>query len=225
MIWLAVLFLLGWVFSALYLKETFGESKLFFLIGLLTLVFSCAFAVSRSPLGPTSQYDIFGAAAALLAPGIAASSWLPFLWGLGAWMIVWASRAMLGDERVARHFSFDKAELAENRRDYQTAKQLYLKAIEQMPQRPEPRLRLAELLIRIRRYPDAAEQLKVALGLTQDLDSRARLVFRLAEAQALAGQRDAATEALRDFEREASGTKYADFARERLAALSAQALA
>jgi tetratricopeptide (TPR) repeat protein len=221
MIWLAVPFLLGIVFSALHLKEVFGESKLFYFIGLLALVFSCAFAVSSLPLGPSGPYDIIGAAAAVLTPAIAASSWLPFLWGLGAWIIVRLSRAMLGDERVARHFSFDKAELAENRRDYQTAKQLYLKAIEQMPLRPEPRLRLAELLIRIRRYPDAAEQLKAALGLTQDMENRARLAFRLAEALALAGQREAAVATLQDFEREAGGTKYADFARERLAALSA----
>jgi len=126
---------------------------------------------------------------------------------------------MMGDDRPAELYSFDKADVAEKQRDYQTARALYLEAIAQMPRRPEPRIRLAQLLVRLRRYEDAAEQLRTALGLVEGVEARARHAFRLAEVQVMAGQKEAAIKTLHQVEADAANTKYAEYARERLADL------
>jgi len=214
------LFLIGVVFSWLHAKERLPENRLFYFVGVIAFIFLCSFAVGRSVIWPTSQYDIGRAIVALALPAACASSWVPFLWGAMGLLIFRVARELMGNDRTAEACSFSKADVAEKQRDYQTAKALYLEAIKQMPRRPEPRIRLAELLIRLRRYEGAADQLRSALDLVKGVEARARHAFRLAEVQVMAGQKDAAIETLHRVEADAADTKYAEYARERLAGLS-----
>ena len=153
----------------------------------------------------------------------AALSWSLFFHGALMAMLFGAVEGTGADKYLEEHCSFDKAEAAERRRDYQAAESLYREAIERMPKRPEPLVHLGEMLIKTGRHADAAEQFRKALTMVEDRDARARFTFRLAEAQCLAGQRAAAIETLRGFEKAAKDPKYAGYASGRLARLEGAA--
>ena len=219
----AVLLVTGILFSALRWMESLSESKAFYFLGLSVFLAECVHALVTSNIGPKGPYDIVGAALSLAVPVLCISGWVLFFHGAAVALLFGVAEEMSGDKYLEEHCSFDKAEAAERRRDYQAAESLYREAIEGMPKRPEPLVHLGEMLIKIGRHADAAEQFRKALTMVDDRDARARFTFRLAEAQGLAGQKDAAIETLRRFEKAAKDTKYAGYARDRLAKLEGAA--
>lgn len=130
------------------------------------------------------------------------------------------ARFMMGDKNIEVAPTFDMAEAALKRGEFDQAIALFEEAVRTWPKSPTPQVHMADALIRLQRFPEAAGCLRKAVALIPEPADASPVVFRLADVLAKQmGQRDQAAQVLQDFIRRYPDTKFADYARERLAGL------
>lgn len=112
--------------------------------------------------------------------------------------------------------TYDVAEKAEHEGDLDRAMALYAEEEARDPKDPEPPRRRAELHLRRGESALALECLRRALGRVEAPEPRATLAFRLADLLEREGRLAEAREVLTALERALPGTRFAQYARERL---------
>lgn len=213
---------LGVLFTYLRLMEPFRESKWFYGVGCAVFTLTAIWAGSRADFSGVGGSDVFGALAVFMPFIGAGLCWFFFFNGAMAFLLFSTARAMLGLDRIKELCSFDQAEAAERRQDFARAEQLYREAMGRLPDRHEPHLRLADLLVKQKRLAEATDQLRLAIRKLpdQDLEFRATLTFRLVEVLEMANDLTEARKVLEHFGQTAEGTRFADYAKSRLARFS-----
>lgn len=131
-----------------------------------------------------------------------------------------AKRWLFSEDQVRIVKTYDQAEAAEKRHDWERATELYAREVDADPTDLEARRRLAEVLIRRGRPGEAAAQISALLPQVGDPEMRLNLGFRLADLHAGLGDRGAAHEVLTRTAFAVRGTKWEKFAQERLARLT-----
>lgn len=112
--------------------------------------------------------------------------------------------------------TFDVAEKAEHEGDLDRAMALYAEEEARDPKDPEPPRRRAELHLRRGEKAEALECFRRALGRVEAPEPKATLAFRLADLLEREGRPAEAREVLEALQRSLPGTRYAQFARDRL---------
>jgi hypothetical protein len=125
----------------------------------------------------------------------------------------------MGDENLVVLPTFDKAEAAERRKDFQGALRLYQEAAAAHPGNAEIRRRLGEAYLRVADEDQGLMELRAAMGLVADPEKKMTVAFRVVEI--LMGKKKDVFNAemiLQSLERDHPG-KIADLARARRARL------
>jgi len=147
------------------------------------------------------------------------------LWYSGEYVLTALARALTSDSQIVVRKTYDKAEAAEARHDFETAASLYEQEIASDPEDHEAHRRLGELLVKMGRAREGAARLERALELAEQADERCAAAFRLAEVYH--DQLDDPEQALRLYTliaRSHPGNRLARYARERAERLKASAL-
>jgi tetratricopeptide (TPR) repeat protein len=130
--------------------------------------------------------------------------------------------ALLGGSGGRTDPTFGRAEQYERERKFQAAIELYQKAISKDKRNPTPRLKLADLHLRLRNYDLALQQMKETLQVCRrmPMSERCALMNRMADIH-LQHRKDsaAAAQILSQIISEFPDTKYSAYARERIAGL------
>jgi hypothetical protein len=116
--------------------------------------------------------------------------------------------------------TYDLAEKAEHDGDFDRALALYREEIARDPKDPEPLRRTGDIHLRRGETTQAIEQFRRAVPLVEEAEPRSTLAFRLVDLLEREGLRDEARSVLRSIERELAGTRFAEFAKERLHSLT-----
>ena len=129
-------------------------------------------------------------------------------------------RALTGDDALRYAKSYDRAEAAESRGDYEAAAGLYREAIAADARDAEAHRRLADALLKDGKPHDAGRVLKQLVDLCTDPEDRCGAIFRLAEVlhEKLNDER-AAGELYELVSRDYANTRFDEYARGRLEAL------
>ncbi len=114
--------------------------------------------------------------------------------------------------------TYDVAEKAEHEGDLERAMALYVEEEARDPKDPEPPRRRAELHLRRGEKAEALECFRRALGRVEAPEPKATLAFRLADLLEREARPSEAREVLQALEHALPGTRFAQYARERLKA-------
>ena len=126
-------------------------------------------------------------------------------------------RAGMSDDQIVVRKTYDRAEGAESRGDYEGAAELYRKETDSDPTDREAHRRLAEVLLKMGSPREAVEELRSVLALSKEEEARCAAAFRLAEVlQDEMGDREAAADLYRMVLQDYPDSKYAGHARSRL---------
>lgn len=118
--------------------------------------------------------------------------------------------------------TYDVADKADHEGDLDRAMALYAEEAARDPKDPEPLRRMAELHLRRGRAAEAFECFRRALPLVSEPEPKSTLAFRLADLLEREGRGDEARVVLQGVERDLAGSRFAQFARDRLSSLDAQ---
>lgn len=129
--------------------------------------------------------------------------------GFGEWV--------MGYGDILRIKTYDRAEGAEARRDFEGAAELYREKIEEDPEDPEARRRLGEVLLKLDRAEEAEREFRGALEAAEELEMHSAIAFRLAEVlDETLGRPDEAAEMYRNIVDTHPESQHATFAKSRL---------
>lgn len=129
-----------------------------------------------------------------------------------------ASATGISTMRVQK--TYDVADKAEHGGELDRAMALYAEEAARDPKDPEPLRRMAEIHLRRASPAAALDCLRRALPLVEDPEPKSTLAFRLADLLEREGRREEARSILQALEEELAGTRFAQFARDRLKALA-----
>jgi tetratricopeptide (TPR) repeat protein len=113
--------------------------------------------------------------------------------------------------------TYDVAEKAEHDGEFDRAMALYGEEVARDPKDPEPLRRMGEIHLRRGAVTDALDCLRRALPLVADPEPKSTLAFRLSDLLEREGRTSEARSLLESIERDLAGTRYAAYARDRLA--------
>ncbi len=130
-----------------------------------------------------------------------------------------AHASATGTSNMKVEKTYDRAAKAEREGDLERALAAYGRAAADDPKDPEPLRRMAEIHLRRGDRERAFERFRQALPLIASHEGRATLAFRLADLLIESGRQPEARSHLEAVERDLAGTRFAEFARERLGAL------
>lgn len=129
--------------------------------------------------------------------------------GFGYWLMSY------GD--ILRVKTYDRAEGAEARREFDRAAELYREKLEEDPEDPEAYRRLAEVLLKLDRPQEAEAEFRRALEVAEEAEFCSSLAFRLAEVlDESLGRPEEAAEMYRLIVNEYPDSEHAAFAKSRL---------
>ncbi|MBI2919976.1 MAG: hypothetical protein HYY18_02705 [Planctomycetes bacterium] len=120
----------------------------------------------------------------------------------------------LGDATLKVEPTFDQAEAAEKRQDWEGALRLYRIAAQKEPQHAETRRRLGEAYLRVEDLDQGIMELRAAMGLSEDPEKKVTVAFRVCDL--LVERKSDAFNAeliLRSLEKDHAGTRVAELAR------------
>jgi tetratricopeptide (TPR) repeat protein len=130
-------------------------------------------------------------------------------------------RSVLGIERMKVEKTFDVADKAEHEKRYDDAIKLYLVAAAEAPAEPEPFRRAGDAALKNGATEEALDYFKRALARTTNPEDVASLAFRIAELLARTlGRRDEARQTLEKTATQLAGTRFEQFARDRIKSLA-----
>jgi tetratricopeptide (TPR) repeat protein len=114
--------------------------------------------------------------------------------------------------------TYDVAEKAEHEGDLDRALSLYADEAAKDPADAEPPRRMGEIHLRRGKVSEAIEHFRRALPLVREPDPHSTLAFRLADLLEKEGRAEESRSVLTSIAAQHAGTRYADYARQRLAA-------
>jgi len=130
-------------------------------------------------------------------------------------------RTLTSDDQVVVRKTYDRAEGAESRGDYEEAAALYRKEIGADPDDREAHRRLAELLLKLARKQEAVEELRRVMELSEGEEKLCAAAFRLAEVLGEElGREVEAADLYQMIVRDHPASSYARYARARLEGMS-----
>ena len=133
--------------------------------------------------------------------------------GIGHWLTSY--------NKILRIKTYDRAEGAEARKDFEKAAELYRESIEDDPEDAEAHRRLAEVLLKLDCPEDAEEEFRRALELAEEGGVRSSIAFRLAEVlDETLGRPEDAAEMYEMIVKQHPESHHAEFAKSRLRHLS-----
>jgi tetratricopeptide (TPR) repeat protein len=163
----------------------------------------------------------FGLLAALLVIVAAIIIAIPFWMHLVGLFAEGGIRSVLGIERMKVEKTFDVADKAEHEKRYDDAIKLYLVAAAEAPAEPEPFRRAGDAALKNGATEEALDYFKCALARTTNPEDVASLAFRIAELLARTlGRRDEARQTLEKTATQLAGTRFEQFARDRINSLA-----
>lgn len=122
----------------------------------------------------------------------------------------------LGDAKLKIEPTFDQAEAAEKRQDWEGALRLYRIAAQKEPEHAETRRRLGEAYLKAEDLDQGIMELRAAMGLTEDPEKKVTVAFRVCDL--LVERKSDAFNAeliLRSLEKDHAGSRVAELARMR----------
>lgn len=143
----------------------------------------------------------------------AAYRFFPYV--VGEWFDSGA-KAVIGLDRMTVRRSYDLAEKAEKDREWGRAVELYHEETRRDATDPEPWRRIAELEVKRGRLAESVGPYREAARITASVEDQVTILFRLADVLQRLGQVEEAKRVLESVARDRQGTKFADFAQERL---------
>lgn len=130
-------------------------------------------------------------------------------------------RAATGLEKITVAKSYDLAEKAEREHDFDGAVRLYREEGGRDPGDPEPWRRIAEIEMKRGRAEEAVPAFRRALVCLREPEAKVTTSFRLADVLGRLGHPDEARGVVEGVAREFPGTRFEEFAKERLKILAA----
>jgi tetratricopeptide (TPR) repeat protein len=131
-----------------------------------------------------------------------------------------AQTTLMSDHQLKVPKTYDKAEAAERRMDYETAAALYKIEIEDDPEDGEACRRLAEVYIKVGDFRSALSQFNRAIECNLERDRKCAVLMRMADLHAgYLGDIDAAIDTLQTIIHQYPTSKHADYAKVRLRTL------
>jgi hypothetical protein len=124
--------------------------------------------------------------------------------------------AATGIDQMTVRKTFDRAEKAEREGDLDGALARYREEADRDPRDPEPVRRMAEIDLRAGRVTAALDEFRQALSLLERGEAQVVLSFRLSELLEKEGAGEEARRLLERVEQEYPGTRFAEYAQERL---------
>lgn len=146
--------------------------------------------------------------------GIAAAyRFFPYV--VGEWFQSGA-RAVIGLDQMTVRRSYDLAEKAEKDREWGRAVDLYYEETRRDADDPEPWRRIAELEVKRGRLEESLTAFRQAARLMKQVEDHVTVKFRLSDVLMKLGRVEEARRVLEEVARERRGTKFEEFAQERL---------
>jgi hypothetical protein len=124
--------------------------------------------------------------------------------------------ASTGIDQMTVRKTYDRAEKARREGDLDRAVDLYREEAARDPADPEPHQRMAEIDLGRGRIPAALEGFRQALARMEKGEAEVTLAFRLSDLLEKEGNTRESRQILEGIERKFEGTKFAEYARERL---------
>ncbi len=215
--WLVVL--LFWVHGLVYTRIAFSDMqltrKLYFwvagLVGGVALAGLTGVVALSTGLG--------GTIIAVISLTLGGICHCGFVAKAGAELIFEAARRAKGDHLLVVEKTYDQAEAAEKRRDWDTAERLYRAEVDGDPADAQARIRLGEIYLKLDRVDEATLLFAAALPLLDEPEQQGPLAFRLSEIYSKSGKLEQAREVLSAAVSDLAGTRYEAFAQKRLDSL------
>ncbi len=167
---------------AFWASQTLRESLLAHYVYVLILVALVILFGSRMAADYTSRLGaVAGVLLAMLGLMVGVAFNLPALKHAGNRVLTAIGRAVVGTRSMVVRKTYDQADAAMKREDYDAAAALYYRAIEKEPGDVEARRRLAEVFLKRGQPTSAASVLQEILDLSEDEQERCTVMFRLGE--------------------------------------------
>lgn len=145
---------------------------------------------------------------------------LPFILFLVGEYYHRGQRFMMSEDQLHVEKTYDQAESCERRQDWEGALAIYRRCLAEDPEDLEAWRRMAEVHLKREAVDEAIRCLQNVVLKAAEPERKATTAFRLAEILAgRKGDRGEACRLLRTLERDVAGTRFAEYARERIRAL------
>ncbi|MBI3272782.1 MAG: tetratricopeptide repeat protein [Planctomycetes bacterium] len=191
-------------------------------LGGLSLAVTCGFSEAGAAGAAGNGMAAAGDFMFLLAMmALSAFCLLPFLTFLVGEYFQRGQRFLLSLDQLKVARTYDQAEALERKQDWEGALAAYRKYVASDPEDAEAWRRMAEIHLKLEAVDAAIACLSAVVPKLQELEPKGVVAFRLAEILAeRRGDRAGARQVLLTFEKEATGTKLAEYARRRIEGLS-----
>ncbi|MBI2900982.1 MAG: hypothetical protein HYY17_12420 [Planctomycetes bacterium] len=184
--------------------------------GFFALFFVAVWAL-RSSVGQLALLFSFGI---MLGGIVCGFAFFPYL--IRDWFDT-AHRWATGIDQMKVAKSYDRAEAAERDREWDAAVRLYREEVARDPADPEPWRRIAEIEVRRDRTEASAAPYREALARLREPEPKATLAFRFSDVLVRMGRVEEGRAVLERATADLKGTRFEEFAKERLKNLPVRA--
>ena len=150
-------------------------------VGVFALLSILYFSVIEIPMGSLNLGAAIGVGVAFLSYAIACFANAVAFACIASHYFVGFGQWLMSYDQIFRIKTYDRAEGAEARKNFERAAEPYREKIEEDPEDPEAHRRLAEVLLKLDRPEDAEGAFRRGLEAAEDGEVRSSIAFRLAE--------------------------------------------